>query len=85
MIITSEYEKYNEQKRDAIMPRYLPMGKAVQYSGVSRHTLYRMLEQGHISGDRTPGGHWRIDKESIDDWFVRSDKKAFALMRDLGL
>ena len=79
------HKKDIELKKDKIIPRYLSMGKAVQYSGISRHTLYRMLEKGYISGDRTPGGHWRIDIQSIDDWFTRSDKKAVAIMKDFGL
>jgi len=43
-----------------------------------------MLEDGDLNGERTPGGHWRIDRESIDDYFD-GDKKAVEIVRSLGL
>jgi hypothetical protein len=43
-----------------------------------------MLETGLLRGDRTPGGHWRVDKESIDQYFS-GDEKVVALIRSLDL
>jgi len=43
-----------------------------------------MLESGDLNGERTPGGHWRIDRESIDSYFD-GNKKAVDILRSLGL
>jgi len=43
-----------------------------------------MLEEGDLDGERTPGGHWRIDRESIDDFFDSSQKEV-AIIRSLWL
>lgn len=67
-----------------MLQRYLSIRNAAKYSGLSRKTLYKMLEEGDLNGERTPGGHWRIDRESIDDYFD-GDKKAVEIIRSLGL
>ena len=67
-----------------IIQRYLSTGQAAEYSGLNRKTLYKMLEEGDLNGERTPGGHWRIDRESIDDFFD-SSKKEVAIIRSLEL
>jgi len=65
-------------------PRYLSTGQASTYASLNRKTLYRMLERGDINGERTPGGHWRIDRESIDSYFD-GNKKAVDILRSFGL
>jgi excisionase family DNA binding protein len=65
--------------------RWLRMREASAYAGLSRNTLKKMLLDGSLTGERTPGGHWRVDRESIDDWFGRGQKKAVAIARSLGL
>jgi hypothetical protein len=44
-----------------------------------------MLVEGQLRGERTPGGHWRVDRESIDEWFTRGDQKAVAIVRSLDI
>lgn len=44
-----------------------------------------MVDDGTIAGDRTPGGHRRVNRESADDYFNRGDKEAEAMVRSLGL
>lgn len=65
--------------------KYLRVKDACQMYSLSRKTLYRMLDDGHIDGDRTPGGHRRISKESLDDYFTKGTKKVIALLARLGL
>ena len=53
---------------------------AARYA-VSISTLRRMMDEGYISGERTPGGHRRINQESADNYFTRSDRWAEAVAR----
>jgi len=68
-----------------IAARYMKMSDAMRYASVSRKVLVRMLHDGDISGRKTPGGHWRIDRESIDAYFGNIEQKAIDLVRSLGL
>ncbi len=65
--------------------RWLRISEAEKYASLSRNTIKKMLKDGQLRGERTPGGHWRIDRESIDDWFSRGEKKAVEIARSLGL
>ena len=60
------------------------MGKACRYAGVDCKTIYRMLERGDLNGEKIPGGHGRIGRESIDDYFD-GRKKSVDIVRSLGL
>jgi predicted site-specific integrase-resolvase len=71
-------------------PLMLKMSDASKRWSVSRKTLVRMLNEGLIAGDRTPGGdkrpgHWRINRESGDAYFMRSEQKSLAIVQELGL
>jgi excisionase family DNA binding protein len=65
--------------------RWLRTGEACRYSSLSPKTIKRMLVEGQLRGERTPGGHWRVDRESIDEWFTRGDQKAVAIVRSLDI
>jgi excisionase family DNA binding protein len=65
---------------ERMITRWLSITDAADYAGLSRKTVKRMLDSGALCGDRTPGGHWRIDRESIDAWFGRTEKKAVAVL-----
>jgi excisionase family DNA binding protein len=65
------------------MNRWLRIPEACRYAGLSRNTIKVMLLDGKLSGERTPGGHWRVDRESIDAWFGRGSAKALATIRSL--
>lgn len=64
-------------------PRWLRMKQACDYSGLCRNTIKRMIADGILSGDTTPGGHWRVDRESIDAWFQRTEEKAAMISRSV--
>lgn len=57
--------------------RYVPMGKAEAYTGCERRLIIRMIEDDEVDGFQTPGGHWRLDLESWNDYASRA--KSFAL------
>ena len=66
-----------------ITPRYIRMGKAEILMSLNRKTIVRMLEKGYLNGERTPGGHWRIDVESIHRYFD-GERQAIDIVRSLG-
>jgi excisionase family DNA binding protein len=47
--------------------------------------MKRMIAEGDIVAGRTSGNHYRIDRESIDKHFGKSEEKSLALLRSLGL
>ena len=47
------------------MTEYIKPGEAAQMLGVSRDSIRRYVESGAINGITTPGGHHRIDRESV--------------------
>ncbi len=59
------------------------MSEASRYASLDRKTIGRMLEAGLLRGGRTPGGHRRVDRESIDEYFS-DDERAVAIVRSLG-
>jgi excisionase family DNA binding protein len=49
--------------------RWLSVKQAKEYSGVkSDNTIRKWITEGYIHANRTTG-EWKIDRESIDDWF----------------
>jgi excisionase family DNA binding protein len=63
--------------------RWLRISEASKYASLSPKTVKRMLLDGLFNGERTPGGHWRVDRESIDSWFSRGTTKAVAILESL--
>jgi excisionase family DNA binding protein len=61
----------------------MKMSEASKYASLDRKTIKGMLMEGLLRGDRTPGGHWRVDRESIDEYFS-GDERAVAIARSLG-
>jgi hypothetical protein len=50
--------------------------------------MRKLILEGCIKGDKIGEGeksHWRVDRESIDNYFGRSDEKAVAIVRSIGL
>lgn len=45
------------------------LSEACRYASLSRNTVKKMLLAGQFAGECSPGGHWRVDRESIDEWF----------------
>jgi ribosomal protein L19E len=53
---------------------------------MSRKTMRRLIADGLIAADRigaSSRGHWRIDRESIDSYFGRTEQKILAKIRGL--
>ena len=67
--------------------RWLTISAVFKYASLSRKTVYKMLLNGDLRGRKTKGdsGHWRVDKDSIDEWFMQGEKKALAICQSLGL
>ena len=66
--------------------RYLSVSRAAAYAGVCPNTIRRWADDGLLDGDRTPGGHRRIDRESIDRMLGgRARDEAVAMVKSLGL
>ena len=50
-----------------VTPRWLRMRQAVQYAGVGKTEMLRLLRSGDIAGyQRNDRGDWIVDKDSID-------------------
>ena len=41
-------------------PEYVATGFVAEHCGVSKVTVLRWIEKGHLSAFRLPGGHYRI-------------------------
>ena len=48
--------------------KWLTFKQAQEYAEVSPNTLRKWINQGYIYATK-PTGDWRIDRESIDDFF----------------
>lgn len=53
--------------RQTLPPRWLKIPTAVSYSGISRSTLYELLNAGKIRSHRI-GSARVLDRESLDDF-----------------
>jgi hypothetical protein len=63
-----------------VTPRWLRMSQAVQYAGVGKTEMLKLLRSGDISGyQRNDRGDWIVDKESIDTYHMvnMQDRKKF--------
>jgi excisionase family DNA binding protein len=69
----------------ALTPRWLTISSAAKYAGVCPNTMRKLVDEGEVDAGRTPGGHRRVDRESIDGYFNRDQEAALAIVRDLGL
>jgi hypothetical protein len=63
-----------------VTPRWLRMSQAVQYAGVGKTEMLKLLRSGDIAGyQRNERGDWIVDKESIDAYHMvnMQDRKKF--------
>ena len=63
------------------MTEYIKPGEAAQMLGVSRDSIRRYVESGAINGITTPGGHHRIDRESVASIISENVGKNVAVIR----
>ena len=70
-----------------IVDMWLTIKEAATRANVSVKTIRRRIDEGLLRYARTAGdsGHYRIDSESLDDLYLRSGKKAKAVLRSMGL
>jgi excisionase family DNA binding protein len=52
--------------------------KAAKYCAISRWTLMKCVNAGELRVSRTPGGHYRILKEDLEDFIIK--KKMYPLV-----
>ena len=53
-------------------PRWLTLREACQYARVSRNTLLKLIDEGHIAAKRLEG-KWIVDRLSIDRFYAADD------------
>ena len=53
------------------MAEYIRPGEAAELLGVSTDAIRRYSDAGRIDAIVTPGGHRRIDRESVDAYLTR--------------
>ncbi len=58
----------DEIRASAIFNKWLTHAEAAKYAKVSGKTIQRWINMGLIYASRTTGS-WRVDRESIDDFF----------------
>jgi len=58
----------DELKASALFNKWLTFEEGQQYAKVSPNTLRKWINKGYIYASKTTGA-WRIDRESIDDFF----------------
>jgi len=52
-------------------PRWLKLRQAVQYAGIGKTNMARLLKAGEIDGyQNNDRGDWIVDKESIDRYHM---------------
>jgi excisionase family DNA binding protein len=59
------------KNRDEFYPVYLTTGVIARYCGVSKVTVLRWIEKGHLVAFKLPGGQNRIHR---DDFFAFANK-----------
>lgn len=58
------------------MKLMLRLKEAQERYSLSAKTLRYMVDEGHIAGGRTPGGHRRVNMESADQFFNETNIEA---------
>jgi len=66
--------------RQPVLPRWLKITTAVAYSGISRSTLYELMNAGNISSHRI-GSSRLIDRESLDAFISAQPSKTDATLQ----
>lgn len=64
--------KWRETGSRAAETEYLKPGEAAELLRVDARTVKRWLQQEKLAGFRTPGGHWRVSRDSVRHLQARS-------------
>lgn len=62
---------------------WLRMGQAMERLNVSRKTLRRYCVNGLVLAEKLPGGHWRVDADSVESLLGGTRQKALEHLRRL--
>jgi excisionase family DNA binding protein len=65
--MTDENLNTEPQGEEMEMPEVMGIDHLSEYLGLSRSTLYKLLQEGKIPA-RKVGRHWRAHKPTIDRW-----------------
>lgn len=63
-------------------PQYVTVTEAAGRLGVHRRTAQRWVREGRLAGHKTPGGHWRVDVQSMADATI--GPREFAVLTGVG-
>lgn len=55
-----------------MVSKKLAIGKAAEFLGVSKSTIYRMIEEGILNPSKTPGGQRRFDIAELESFLKNS-------------
>lgn len=61
-----------EEENDALDDLKLPnknlfrVNEVAEYFDVTERTVYLWIDHGHLKTEQTPGGQWRVTRESLD-------------------
>ena len=52
-------------------PEYFTTGAVAQYCGVSKVTVLRWINKGHLTAFRLPEGHYRIHRDDFGKFLAK--------------
>jgi len=62
-----------EESLERWYPEHLTTGAVAQFCGVSRVTVLRWIQKGHLPAFRLPEGHYRIRKDDFSEFLTKHD------------
>jgi excisionase family DNA binding protein len=60
---------------DLPQKRLFRVSEVASYFEVTERTVYLWITHKHLKTEKTPGGQWRITKDSIDECRFNKEKK----------
>lgn len=64
---------------------WLKMRQAMSVLNVSRDTMRSYCEEGLVRAKKLPGGHWRIDQDSLEQFMQNHSRLVVERLRGLML
>lgn len=52
-------------------PEYITTGTVAEYCGVSKVTVLRWIDKGHLTAFRLPEGHYRIHRDDFGQFLAK--------------
>ncbi len=60
-----------EKDLEQWFPEYVTTGGVAEYCGVSKVTVLRWIEKGHLTAFRLPEGHYRVHRDDFGKFLVK--------------